>query len=107
MKFEGPCQVTAVADFTYSINPDTIFITGTTLGKRSVTNDIEAVLRKIEYWHQGSIAGSKIMYRDEQGVWDGVLWDGRTASFFTIRETDEGKAMTKLKSARPGVGKGR
>ena len=33
----------------------------------SVTNDIEAVLRKIEYWHQGSIVGFKILYHDEQG----------------------------------------
>jgi hypothetical protein len=28
--------------------------------------DIEAVLRKIEYWHQGSVAGFKIKYRDER-----------------------------------------
>jgi predicted ATP-binding protein involved in virulence len=59
-------------DFTYSITPTTISITDTGKGKTSVTNDIEAVLRKIEYWHQGSIAGFKIMYRDENGVWDGV-----------------------------------
>lgn len=26
-----------------------------------VTEDIEAVLRKIEYWHQGSISSFKIM----------------------------------------------
>jgi hypothetical protein len=36
-------------------------------GRASVTNDIEAVLPKVECWHQGSIAAFKIMYRDERG----------------------------------------
>ena len=52
------------ADFTYSITPDTNSITDTGKGRLSVANDIEAVLRKIEYWHQGSIAAFKILYRD-------------------------------------------
>ncbi len=47
-------------------------IVDTGKGTRSVTNDIEAVVRKIEYWHQGSIAAFKISYRDKDGVWDGV-----------------------------------
>ena len=47
------------ADFTYKITPNTVTIIDTTLGKLSVTNDIEAVLRKIEHWHQGSIAAFK------------------------------------------------
>jgi hypothetical protein len=60
------------ADFTYKIKPSTISITDTTLGKLSVTKDIDAVLRKVEHWHQGSITAFKIMYRDEHGVWNGV-----------------------------------
>jgi|SRR5208283_255648 len=84
------------ADFTYSITPTTISITDTGKGSRSVTNDIEAVLRKIEYWHQGSIAAFKIMYRDENGVWDGVRWDGEHPSFFALGEMDEGNAKAKL-----------
>jgi hypothetical protein len=55
------------ADFTYSVTPDTISITDKGKGRLSVKDDIEAVLRKIEYWHQGSIAGFKIWYRDENG----------------------------------------
>jgi hypothetical protein len=43
------------ADFTYHITSTTISIIDTGKGSRSVTIDIEAVLRKIEYWHQGSI----------------------------------------------------
>jgi hypothetical protein len=36
-----------------------------------VTEDIEAVLRKIEYWHQGSVAKFKIMCRDSEGFGTG------------------------------------
>jgi hypothetical protein len=54
-------------------------------------------LRKIEYWHQGSITGFKIMYRDENGV----RWDCRHPSFFAIGETDEKKAMEKLRGMEP------
>jgi hypothetical protein len=59
-------EVTTQADFTYKITPhtcdSTITITDTGKGKLSVANDIEAVLRKIEFWHQGSIASFKITY---------------------------------------------
>src|SRR5215831_2755865 len=80
------------ADFTYKITPNTITITDTTLGKLSVTKDIDAVLRKIEHWHQGSIATFKIMYR----VWNGIRLNGQRASVFALCETDEKKAMAKL-----------
>ena len=73
------------ADFTYHITPNTISITDAGKDGRSLTNDIEAVLRKIEYWHQGSIAAFKIMYRDENGMWDGIRWDGQHPSFFANR----------------------
>jgi hypothetical protein len=61
------------------------------LGTRSVTEDIEAVLRKIEYWHQASISSFKIMCRDGKGFWHGVRWDG-----IALQETDERKANKKL-----------
>jgi len=48
------------ADFAYNITPAVISITDAGVGKCSVTEDIEAVLRKIEYWHQGSISSFKI-----------------------------------------------
>jgi hypothetical protein len=79
-----------------SITPDTILIIDTCNSRSSVTNDIEAVLRKVEYWHQGPVAAFKIMYRDERGVWDGIRRDGQHAVFFALGETDEGKARRKL-----------
>src|SRR5215471_12639911 len=94
LDFRAAGQPTTKADFTYSIMPDTISITDTGKGKLSVTNDIEAVLRRIEYWHQASIAGFKIMFRDECGVWGGVRWDGKTVAFYAICENirEEGGA---------------
>jgi hypothetical protein len=89
-------QAETQADFTYAILGNIISIVDLNLGNRSVTNDIENVLRKIEHYHQGSITGSKIMYRDSEGIWDGVAWDGEHASFFALREIEEGRARNKL-----------
>jgi hypothetical protein len=92
--FSNP--VATRADFTYSMTPTRIKIVDLNTGKASVTNDIESVLRKIEAWHQDSIAGYQIMYRGSDGYWDGVEWDGEQARFFAIRETDEAAAEKKL-----------
>jgi hypothetical protein len=45
------------AEFTYSMVLNRIKIVDLTRGTASVTSDIENVLRKIEAWHQGSVAG--------------------------------------------------
>jgi len=89
------------ADFIYKVNPTLISITDTGLGQRPVTEDIEAVLRKIEYWHQGSIGSFKIMCRDGKGFWHEVHWDGKNASLSPLGETDEQKARRKLFTIGP------
>jgi hypothetical protein len=55
------------ADFTYGMGPKTIKIEDTGKGPKPVGEDLEAVLRKIEGWHQGSISGFLISYRDREG----------------------------------------
>ena len=50
------------------------------LRPRSVADDLAAVLRKIEGWHQGSIAGFTISYRDTKGTWHEVSWNGKEAT---------------------------
>jgi hypothetical protein len=87
LDFKPGREPSTQADFTYSITPDTISITDTGKGRLSVTNDIDAVLRKIEYWHQGSIADFKIMCRGARSVG----WDGHHAAFFALGERDERK----------------
>jgi hypothetical protein len=89
-------QVRTRADFTYKITPTTISIVDTGLGSRSVTVDIEAILREIEHWHQGSVTTFKIMCRDGKGFWHGVRWDGKTASYFALQEIDKRQACKKL-----------
>ena len=78
-KPDAAMEAATRAEFTYRITPKTITITDTTLGKLSVTKDIDAVLRKIEHWHQGSIARYRITYRSTQGIEHSVEWDGQTA----------------------------
>ena|SRR5215510_8943815 len=68
-------------------------------GKCPVTGEIEAVLRKIEHWHQDSIAKFKIIYRDGKGFWHGVRWDGKAASCFALSETDERRARKKMRES--------
>jgi hypothetical protein len=48
-------------------------------GKKSVADDLEAVLRKIEYWHQGSIAHYRMSYWSTQATEHLVEWDGKMA----------------------------
>jgi hypothetical protein len=89
-------QAETHADLTYSLSGNVISIIDLNLGNRSVTNNVENVLRKIEHFHQAPIFGFQIMYQDSEGVWDGIHWDGEHASFFALREIEEGRARTKL-----------
>ena len=77
------------ADFTYTITPTLISIADTGLGRCSVLEDIEAVLHKIDYWHQGSISSFKAMCRDGKGFWHDIHWDGKKTSLSPLGETAE------------------
>jgi hypothetical protein len=79
------------AEFAYHMTPATITITGK--GSISVGKDLEAVLCKIEYWHQAPVTKFRILARQGQGGWHSVRWDGQTAISFPLNETDEAKAM--------------
>ena len=67
------------ADFRYKMWPDAIEIADTGRGRLSVTEDLEAVMRRLEYWHMGSLSGFKISCRDQNGVRHEVEWDGQRA----------------------------
>jgi hypothetical protein len=55
------------ADFTYAITPTTQVITDTGQGTKSVVEDLSAVLRRIEHWHQGSVAHLELTVLDSAG----------------------------------------
>jgi hypothetical protein len=65
-------------------------------GVKSVAEDLVAVLRKIEGWHQGPIAGFVISYRDTHGTWHQVSLDGKKA---TVRENEQSAGTGTLKTA--------
>jgi len=52
----------------------------------SVTDNLEAVPRKIENGHQGSIAGYRISQQDTQGTEHVVQWDGKKARALASRK---------------------
>jgi hypothetical protein len=70
--------LTCQAEFTYTITPKAVKIQDTGKGKKSVGDDLEAVLLKIEYWHQGSISHYRMSYRSAKGTEHLVEWDGKT-----------------------------
>ena len=100
-----PESIRTRADFTYNITPAMISITDTGLGKCPVIEDIEAVLQKIEYWHQGSIAKFKIMCRDGKGFWHRVRWDGKTVSLLALQETDSARSLQEVVYQRELIGR--
>jgi hypothetical protein len=77
-------HITAATHFKRLGSVGTISITGK--GQLSVCQDLEAVLRKIEYWHQTPVTIFRIIARHGQGAWHGVRWDGKTAISFPLNE---------------------
>jgi hypothetical protein len=58
---------------------DVVKIQDTGEGEKSVAEDLKAVMRKIKDWHQGSITDYRISFRDAQGAWQKIEWDGKEA----------------------------
>jgi len=59
------------AKYTYEYVDDVLVIVDK-LGPRSVTNDIENILRTIHLNDAIDLTGKKIVYRDSEFIWDGV-----------------------------------
>ena len=71
------------ADFTNSMRAKVISITYS--GSGLIHEKVERILRKIEYWHQGSIKSYRILYQDAAGIGGEVKWDGETAEVIAPR----------------------
>ena len=84
------------AEFSYHLTPATITITGK--GNISVGKDLEAVLRKIEHWHQAPVFKFRIMARQGQGAWHGVRWAAKRQSLSHWMKGMKRKPCRRLKS---------
>jgi hypothetical protein len=76
-------STSTTADFTYSMSGKVISITY--LGAGSVQEELERILRRIEHWHQGSVASYRILYQDADGLGAEVKWDGENAEIVVPR----------------------
>jgi len=78
-----PSDSTTATDFKYSLSGKVISITY--LGTGSINEEIGRILRRIEYWHQGSVKSFRILYLDADGLGGEVTWDGENAEFIAPR----------------------
>lgn len=85
------------ADYDYDLAGDVLWIIDRG-GLKSVTNDIENVLKDIEaVIGPEGMKRKKIMYRDSMEIWDGVrVSENGCVSFFPLTERDAMKAREKL-----------
>jgi hypothetical protein len=70
-------STTTTDDFKYSMRGKVISITY--LGSGSINQEIARILRRIEYWHQGSVKSFRILYQDAGGLGSEVKWDEEKA----------------------------
>lgn len=93
--------------YDWGITPDgkVLYITDEG-GLKSVTNDMENVLKDItETIPISDMKNLRIMYRDSMGIWDGVgvsfVEDSiKGVTFFPLTEKDSGKAKDKILTLR-------
>lgn len=88
----------AKADYTYQmLKGNVIAIINQNKGGKSVTNDIENVLAEIAKSEHITLAEYKIMYKDSEGDWTGVI-QGSSIGFFFIgdRRMSMNEAKDKL-----------
>jgi len=76
-------STTVASDFKYDMLGKVISITY--LGTSSIHEEIVRILRKIEYWHQGSITSFRILYQNANGLGGEVKWDGENAEVIVKR----------------------
>jgi len=67
--------------FTYTMVLDVVKIQDTGKGGKSVVDALDAVLKKIEHWHQGPIAAYRIMYLASDGI--GRVLNGAVKQFLS------------------------
>lgn len=73
------------------------------MGEVAVTMVAEQVLRDIRA-EVGSLEGLYVIWRDRQGIWDGMEFFNGQLFFYPIGETGYDQARTRLLSLAPDLG---
>lgn len=80
------------SNYTYKIDGEFLFIEDLNTGDKSVTNDIEEIVKELAICIGPNIKDMLIIYRDSDGVIDGIDITDTTpvefAGFYIINETD-------------------
>ena len=83
------------ANFHYEEIGGVVVIYDLNNGGRTITNDIESVLGEVS--KRINLDNKTVIYRDSMNIFDGINHDeGKFESFFSIQETDLGKALKKV-----------
>jgi hypothetical protein len=90
------------SNYEWETNGDLLQIVDLNLGGRSVTNDIDNVINEIYQKIGDELKKYKILYRDSEGIWDGVnpTWGIKKCvgcDFYHIGETEIELAIKKIK----------
>ena len=90
------------SNYEWEIREGILCIEDQNLGGVSVTNDIENILTEIYLYSDNSIRDMKVIYRDSDGIWDGVhpKWGQRkceSVNFYPIQERELEIAIAKVK----------
>lgn len=62
----------AKSDYTFKVSEGILIIQDLDMGRKSVTNDMVNVLSEIKSKIGNTIHDLDIIYRDSEGIWDGV-----------------------------------
>jgi hypothetical protein len=85
------------SDYDYRIDGNVLAIEDLG-GYKSVTNDIENVIKDITDIEKINVSKFLIMYKDSMGIWDGIKVDhAARIEFFSINERIYSQAKGKLK----------
>ncbi len=74
------------SDFNYYISNGVLAIEDQNLGRMSVTNDMENVLEYIKNELNDKMP-NLIVYKDSDGIWDGVSYKEDKVKFYPIQTT--------------------
>jgi|SRR5688572_2570636 len=83
------------ASYNYWFADGILFMEDLNIG-RSLTNDMENVILDIEREEHKNLIDHPICYRDSEGIWDAIKWDGNAADFIFLGAVDSEEAKELL-----------